>query len=77
MSEHLGARHVTPWARYISPLRQKTKNLRGLHSPSELLQPLLTLIRSEAFRKVVEQEGYDSSVMGEVVHPTERLRTET
>ncbi len=35
---------------------------------SELLQPLLTLIRGETFRKVVaELEGYDSSVMGEVV----------
>jgi putative molybdopterin biosynthesis protein len=35
---------------------------------SELLQPLLTLIRGESFRKVVaELEGYDSSVMGEVV----------
>jgi putative molybdopterin biosynthesis protein len=35
---------------------------------SELLQPLLTLIRGESFRKVVaELEGYDSSGMGEVV----------
>ena len=35
---------------------------------SELLQPLLTLIRGEAFRKAVaELEGYDSSAMGEVV----------
>jgi putative molybdopterin biosynthesis protein len=34
---------------------------------SELLQPLLTLIRGESFRKVVaELEGYDSSEMGEV-----------
>lgn len=38
---------------------------------SELLQPLLTLIREESFRKVVaELEGYDASVMGEVVHAT-------
>ena len=35
---------------------------------SELLQPLLTLIRGESFRKVVaELDGYDSSVMGELV----------
>jgi putative molybdopterin biosynthesis protein len=35
---------------------------------SELLQPLLALIRGESFRKVVaELEGYDSSGMGEVV----------
>jgi putative molybdopterin biosynthesis protein len=35
---------------------------------SELLQPLLTLIRGESFRKIVaELEGYDSSAMGEVV----------
>jgi putative molybdopterin biosynthesis protein len=35
---------------------------------SELLQPLLTLIRGESFRKVVaELEGYDSGGMGEVV----------
>lgn len=35
---------------------------------SELLQPLLTLIRDKSFRKVVgELEGYDSSGMGEVV----------
>jgi putative molybdopterin biosynthesis protein len=35
---------------------------------SELLQPLLTLIRGESFRKVVaELEGYDASGMGEVV----------
>ena len=38
---------------------------------SELLQPLLTLIRGESFRKVVaELEGYDSSGMGEVVRKT-------
>ena len=38
---------------------------------SELLQPLLTLIRGETFRKVVgELEGYDASVMGEVVRET-------
>jgi putative molybdopterin biosynthesis protein len=38
---------------------------------SELLQPLLTLIRGESFRKVVaELEGYDSSAMGEVVRET-------
>jgi putative molybdopterin biosynthesis protein len=35
---------------------------------SELLQPLLALIRGESFRKVVaELKGYDSSGMGEVV----------
>jgi putative molybdopterin biosynthesis protein len=35
---------------------------------SELLQPLLTLIRGESFRKVVaELEGYDASGMGEVM----------
>ena len=38
---------------------------------SELLQPLLTLIRRESFRKVVaELEGYDSSGMGNVVRGT-------
>ncbi len=38
---------------------------------SELLQPLLTLIRGESFRRVVaELEGYDASTMGEVVLPT-------
>ncbi len=35
---------------------------------SELLQPLLTLIRGESFRRVVaELKGYDASGMGEVV----------
>jgi putative molybdopterin biosynthesis protein len=35
---------------------------------SELLRPLLTLIRGESFRKVVaELEGYDSSGMGNVI----------
>jgi putative molybdopterin biosynthesis protein len=35
---------------------------------SELLQPLLTLIRGESFRKVVaELEGYDASGMGNVM----------
>jgi len=38
---------------------------------SELLQPLLTLIRGESFRKVVaELEGYDSSEMGNVMRKT-------
>lgn len=38
---------------------------------SDLLQPLLTLIRGESFRKVVgELEGYDASVMGEVASKT-------
>jgi putative molybdopterin biosynthesis protein len=38
---------------------------------SDLLQPLLTLIRGESFRKVVaELEGYDASEMGEVVRET-------
>ncbi len=41
---------------------------------SELLQPLLTLIRGEAFRKVVaELEGYDSSGMGEVMTPIRKV----
>jgi putative molybdopterin biosynthesis protein len=35
---------------------------------SDLLQPLLTLIRGESFRKVVaELEGYDASEMGNVM----------
>jgi putative molybdopterin biosynthesis protein len=38
---------------------------------SELLQPLLTLIRGESFRRVVaELEGYDASEMGNVMRKT-------
>jgi putative molybdopterin biosynthesis protein len=38
---------------------------------SELLQPLLTLIRGESFRKVVaELEGYEASEMGSVMRKT-------
>ncbi|CAG0936913.1 molybdopterin molybdotransferase,K07219; putative molybdopterin biosynthesis protein [Thermoflexales bacterium] len=41
---------------------------------SELLQPLLALIRGESFRKVVgELEGYDANGMGEVVRELGRL----
>ena len=40
-----------------------------------MLQPLLTLIRGESFRKVVgELEGYDASVMEEVVREAKRRR---
>lgn len=58
---HYKLRQSAEWERYDLVIPQQFYE-------SELLQPLLTLIRGESFRKVVaELEGYDSSGMGEVV----------